>query len=275
MKTRPDDYLLENSSVELERLRLQAQVWEPDTERMLDEIGIKAGSNCVDLGCGAMGILGPLSRRVGPTGHVLGIELDPKQSEAASAFIAENSLNNAEVLRGDAYQTKLPRESFDFTHVRFLFAPVGRDEELLDELLGLTCPGGIVAIQEPIATSWDCYPTAPSWQRLKAAIIEAFRRGGGDFNVGRRTYKMLQDTGLEGVRMRAAVLGLPYPHPYRRLAVQFATSLRQRILEAGILGEAELDDAIAKYEQVVNDPDVVMLSFIVTQVWGRKPTQVR
>jgi ubiquinone/menaquinone biosynthesis C-methylase UbiE len=99
-----------------------------------------------------MGILGPLSRRVGPQGHVIGVDTDAKQLAAAREFVHESKLGNVEILELDAYRTNLPRESFDFTHTRFVFAPVGRDDELLQEMLGLTRPGGIIAIQEPDAT---------------------------------------------------------------------------------------------------------------------------
>ena len=70
-----ENYLLAGGAAELERLQLQACVWEPEAEVMLAHIGLQAGWRCLDLGCGAMGILGPLSRRVGPEGQVTGIPL--------------------------------------------------------------------------------------------------------------------------------------------------------------------------------------------------------
>ena len=73
----PRKYLLTNDEAELERLRLQARVWEPETETMLDRIGIQPGWRCLDLGCGGMGILGPLSQRVGRGGQVVGVDCDP------------------------------------------------------------------------------------------------------------------------------------------------------------------------------------------------------
>jgi SAM-dependent methyltransferase len=265
-----NNYLLADGSSELERLRLQARVWEPEAEIMLDRIGVQPGWNCVDLGCGAMGILGPLSRRVGPQGHVVGVDTDAKQLAAARDFVQENKLTNIEILELDAYRTDLPHESFDFTHVRFVFAPVGRDEELLREMFSLTRPGGIVAIQEPDATSWNCYPPHPAWAKLKGAILAAFARGGGDFNVGQRTFGMLRHAGLEDIQLRAAVTALQDQHPYKRLPIQFATSLRKRILDAALMSETELDHVIAECEQLASDPETVVLSFIVTQVWGRK-----
>jgi hypothetical protein len=50
------NYVLASGATELERLRLQARVWEPETERWLDEIGIQQGWACADLGCCAMGL---------------------------------------------------------------------------------------------------------------------------------------------------------------------------------------------------------------------------
>jgi len=268
----PATYVLAGGAAELERLRLQARVWEPEVEALFDQIGLQSGWSCVDLGCGAMGVLGPLSQRVGQHGRVVGVDTDAKQLAGAQDFVREHGLDNVEILEQDAYHTELPREAFDLTHVRFLFAPVGRDDELLDEMLALTRSGGMLVIQEPDASSWNCYPVQPAWEQLKGAILTAFAQGGGDFNAGQRTFGMLRRAGLEDVRIRAAVIALHGDHPYRRLPIQFVTSLRKRILEAGILSEAALDRAIAECEQIASDPETIIMSFIVTQVWGRKPS---
>ena len=266
----PEEYLLAGSPTELERLRLQARVWEPEAEAMLDQIGIQAGWSCIDLGCGAMGILDPLSRRVGASGRVIGVDNDQRQLAAARAYAQELGRTNIELVEQDAYQTDFPREAFDFVHVRFVFAPVGRDEELLREMIALTRPGGIVAIQEPDATYWNCFPPHQAWDQLKKAILAAFKQGGGDFNAGQRTYGMLREAGLEDVHIRVAVIALQNRHPYMRLPIQFATSLRQRILDAALLTEAELDASLAACEQLASHPETSVLTFIVTQVWGRK-----
>ena len=265
------NYVLASGATELERLRLQARVWEPETERWLDEIGIQQGWTCADLGCGAMGIIGPLSQRVGATGRILGVDRDPLQLSGARQYVVEQALWNVEIVEDDAYASALAGASFDFVHARFLLAPVGHDDELLREMWRLTKPGGIMALQEPDASAWDFYPSDPEWQRLKACILAAFRSGGGDFNAGQRTFGLLRSLGLEQVRMRAAVLGLCDCHSYMRLPVQFAASLRPRLLGEGLVGEAELDAAIAACERIASDPEQTCLTFVVTQVCGRKP----
>lgn len=271
MTTERPSYLLAGGAAELERLQLQARVWEPDAEAMLDRIGVRAGARCIDLGCGAMGILRPLSRRVGPAGHVVGVDTDPKLLTAARAFVEAEGLTNVEILQQDAYATGLPADSFDLVHVRFVFAPVGHDDALLREMLRLATRGGTIAIQEPDTAPWNCFPSQPAWDRLKAAIAGAFRSGGGDIDAGRRMFGMLKRAGLDDVEVRGAVAALSNGHPYMRLPIQFATSLRGRILTSGLVSEAELDAAIRDCEAIARDPNTFGLSFIVNQVWGRKP----
>jgi ubiquinone/menaquinone biosynthesis C-methylase UbiE len=259
-------------AAELERVRLQAQVWELEAEALLDRIGVAPGWSCVDLGCGALGILGPLSRRVGDGGRVIGVDVQPQYLAAARAFVRQGDLANVELLEGDAYTTGLPGAAFDLVHARFLFAPVGRDAELLAEMERLVRPGGVLAIQEPDSVAWTCIPAHRAWTRLTSLIRAAFALSGGDFDAGRRTYRMLRRAGLHDVQLRATVLALADGHPYRRLPIQFMGLLRQRILDGQLMGQTELEEVIAECERVAADPDTYITTFLVTQVWGRMPT---
>jgi hypothetical protein len=58
---------------------------------------------------------------------------------------------------------------------------------------------------------------------------------------------------------------------FQNLHIQFATSLRQRIVDGGLLTEVELDEALAVCEEIAKNPGTFVMSFIITQVWGRKP----
>ena len=266
-----NSYLLAGSTVELDRLRLQAKVFEPSAEAWFDELGIGSGWSCLDLGCGALGVIGPLARRVGPTGRVVGLDLDAKLLAAAEAFVAKSRLDNIELVQADAYATEFPTETFDFVHARFMFAPLGHDNELLQEMVRLTRPGGLIAIQEPDSDAWACWPQSAHFDALKNAILAAFRSGGGDFDVGRRTFGMLRTLGLEDIRFRAAVVGMHGAHPYMRVPIQFASSLRDRIIAAGVLAADQLDAAIAGWERQIEQPETTFTTFVVTQVNGRKP----
>jgi SAM-dependent methyltransferase len=184
--SRQTGYVLSDSGSELDRLRVQARFWERDAETMLGLIGVQPGWQCLDLGCGAMGILRSLSHAVGPEGSVIGLDNDPRLLAAARKWAdTQPGMGNVSLTEGDAFRTGLPRASFDLVHARFMFAPLGTSDALFREMLALTKPGGVVAIQEPIASSWRFYPSRPPVERLIAAILSAFQSGGGNFDAGR------------------------------------------------------------------------------------------
>jgi SAM-dependent methyltransferase len=264
------EYLLTSGDAEMQRLRLQAQVWEPAAEEFLATLGVTPGWSALDMGCGAMGILGPLSRCVGDSGKVVGLDSDATQLAAARAYVNETELANVSVIEGNAFDTGLPAAQFDLVHTRFLFAPVGRDDALLAEMLRLLRPGGIIAIQEPDASCWNVAPPNESRSRMKRTILAAFRAGGGDFDAGCHTFGMLLAAGVKRVSQRNAVLAVTGQHPYKRLPLQFAGSLRRRILDGGLMSETELEACLSDTAVIAQDAASVMTTFIVTQVSGQK-----
>jgi SAM-dependent methyltransferase len=266
------EYILA-SDAEMERLRLQARVWEPETEAMLDSIGIELRWSCIDLGCGAMGILGPLARRVGPHGRVIGIELDESFLAAAHAYKQAERLENIELLKRDVNDPGLPHESFDLVHERFVFPHVASPEQTLQQMVALAKPGGFVVVQEADHSSWNFWPPSPKWPRL-IQIIEAGFALRGDINIGRRTYAMLRRAGLSDVTVRAAVLALQHNHPYMRLPIMGVNAMRKRIIDAGLSMDVELDELLSEVERCASDPETFQITFTVTQVWGRKPLVV-
>jgi len=71
--------------------------------------------------------------------------------------------------------------------------------------------------------------------------------------------------------VRAAVIALAPGHPYPRLPIHFATSLKNRILDAGLMSKSELDETIGEFEEVAWNPQTSGTTFVVMQVRGRKP----
>jgi ubiquinone/menaquinone biosynthesis C-methylase UbiE len=269
MNTEPSHYVLSNSA-EVERLRVQARVWEADVEALLDQIGVEPGWHCLDLGCGALGILAPLSRRVGPGGRVVGVDNDERLLASARAYVEQERLTNVELLQSDARATQLPRDSFDLVHMRFVWA-FGHADAFLREMLALTKPGGIVVSQETDQNSWSYFPPRPAWPRLKQVIEAAFLQIGGDANIGQQTYGMFRRAGLEQVRVRAAIAALQDSHPYMRMPILGASGLRKVIVGANLMTETELDNILAEMERFIGNPMTYETSFTVTQVWGCKP----
>ena len=216
-----------------------------------------------------MGILEPLSRRSMPTGRVIGVEPRPALLLAAREFVARAKLENVRLLDTSPHRTTLPEESFHLVHERFLLSSGEDEHDLLEEMVRLARPGGFVAFQEPDLSSWHCYPDQAGWTRLRDALRTAFSAGGADLDAGTRTFGLLRRAGLDDVRIRAAAIALQGTHPAKRFLVDLARMHRERILESGALDEGALEETLIECETIAGDPETVVVSFLMSQVWGR------
>lgn len=261
-------YLLGDQSSELARLRLQARVWEPAGRRLLAQLGAGRGARALEIGCGAMGWLPLLSDWVGDAGEVVGTDIDERMLAAARSLCAEEHLANITVVRDDIFASALPEASFDLVHLRFQLAPLGRAPEQIAAARRLLRPGGWLVLEDPDTGSWHDHPAAPSADRLRALSEESFLHAGGDFNAGRRLPEYLRTLGIAPA-VSVECLALEPGHPYLQLPIQFATSLRPRLL--ALVSEHELDRLIATAREELEAPARWGTTFTLVQAWGRVP----
>jgi SAM-dependent methyltransferase len=264
-------YPIERRPGEIERLRAQAGAIAFDAGVMLDRIGVGSGWRCLDLGCGAGGILELLGARVGPAGRAVGLDADPVMLRAARDWTRAHGLANVGLVAGDAYRPALRPEAFDLVHVRFLASTAGRGADLLREGLALVRPGGVLAFEEPDTETLRCHPPHPAWDRLKRALQAAFESAGGDTRIGHRLYRLLRHAGLEEVRYRPFLVGVTAGEPMADYLPATVESIRSTLLGKALIGETELDETLAACRRHLADPDTVFTTFLVVQTWGRKP----
>ena len=260
-------YPIERRAGEIERLHIQSAALARDAEAMLDLIGVRDGWACLDLGCGPGGITGLMSKRVAPSGRVIGLDMDAQFLEHARMRAAAN----VEFRQGDAYGSALPGGHFDFVHMRFVASTSGDPERLLTEAVRLCRPGGIVALQEPDCDTLKCYPPHPAWAKLKTALVGAFGGVGGDVHLAQRLYGMARQAGLADVQYRPVLIGVRSIDPMVDYLPSTAESLRGTITKLGLMSDDEFPSVLAEVRQHLQKPDTVFTLYTVAQVWGRKP----
>src|SRR5215210_8698890 len=94
-------YLLAGQPSELERLRLQSRVWEPAGRQLLSQLAAGSGGRVLDVGCGALGWLRILSEWVGPSGRVVGADVDENLLDAAGSFLEAEGISNVDLVIDD------------------------------------------------------------------------------------------------------------------------------------------------------------------------------
>jgi SAM-dependent methyltransferase len=263
------DYLLAGqvTELELDRLLLQSEVWEPAGRRLLEQIAPDGhGRRALDVGCGALGWLRLLSGWAGDTGSVLGSDNDKALLERAAGLAERDKLLNVRLLVDDLFATKLERRGFDLVHARLMLAPLGRAEEQLTSHLSLLAPGGVLVLEEPDCRSWRFEAPAPAAQRVIELLAQVFRASGGDMNAGRGLPELLHTRGLTP-RVRTEVLELVPRHPYLRMPLDMAAALRERLV--ALTDPGELDVLLAEAEAELAAPDRRGTTFTMVQCWAR------
>ena len=260
-----EDYLLANQPSELERLRLQSLVWEPSGRQLLSRLDGGSGGRALDVGCGAMGWLRILSEWVGPSGQVVGFDIDESMLKAARSLLEEEGIANVELVVDDLFDSKLEPQSFDLVHARYQIAPLGRGSEQVASHRRLVKPGGSLVLEEWDLGSWHFNPSAPAAERLIRLLGEIFGGLGGE--AGRGLPELLRQTGIEEPGIDAHVIALKPGHPYLRLPLQFSVALESRLLET--LNKDELASLRREAEAELAEPGRWGTTFTLIQGWGR------
>ena len=267
----PDPYLLGYRRAEQERLERQANELAHDSGWLFDQIGVRAGWQVVEIGCGPRGCLDLLSVRVGATGRVVGVERSAEQVQRAQQFIADSHLTNVEVIHADARDTGLSRQAFDLATARLVLVNVPEPEQLVAEMVRLVRPGGLVALHEPDSTTQRCDPPHPAQTRLLQLLNTYAEMNGIDRSIGLRAPRMLRELGLVDIRVNSLVHVYPPAHGRRMLLLEFVENARLRILDKELIGEVELNELTAALKRHLEDQRTLVVSSLFIQTWGRIP----
>jgi SAM-dependent methyltransferase len=260
-----ESYLLANQPSETERLQLQSRVWESTGRHLLSKLGDGSGRHALDVGCGAMGWLRILSEWVGPSGRVVGTDVDESLLGTARSFLEVEGISNVELVVDDMFESKLEARSFDLVHARFVIAPLGRGREQVESFGRLTRPGGALVLEEWDLGSWHFNPSAPAAERLIQLIFEVFSELGGE--AGRVLPELSRAAGIHEPELDAHLIALKPGHPYLRLPLQFSVALESRLLER--LREEELASLRREAEIELAEPHRWGTTFTLIQSWGR------
>ncbi len=88
------------------------------SDAVMPSLPLHAGDHVLDVGSGFGDTALALAKRVGPMGHVLGVDCVPGFVELSKAEAVKNAAGNLSFLCADA-ETDLPQGSFDYVFSRF------------------------------------------------------------------------------------------------------------------------------------------------------------
>jgi SAM-dependent methyltransferase len=256
-------YVFDNAHRETrERFLALSDLYDDETIRCLQAVGIAPGWHCLEVAAGGGSIAQWLADRVGSSGRVLATDLDTRFLESLAAPALE-------VRRHDIARDPLPDSAFDLVHARLILVHLPERELALAKMANALKPGGWLVCEEFDSLSMPADPVRhPDECALKAqaALQRVMASRGTDTRYGRSLAARMRTLGLVDVRAEGRMAMWQGASAGARLFRANFEQLRDELLRIGLLAPAELDDDLAR----LDDPGTLFPSPVMWSVWGRR-----
>ena len=265
-------YVLGASEAEHSRLLRQATRLEPFTERLFRDAGIGPGQRVLDVGSGVGDVAFLVARLVGPTGEVVGIDLDGTALDNARARASQLGLRNVRFVETDV--AAAPGEApFDAVVGRLILQFLPDPASALRSLVSKVKPGGIVAFQE---ANWASFLAQSAHLPLRALcgslIVETFQRAGARTDMETALFRGFLSLGLSAPDLRLETPIGNDPETRRWVYDLFCTVWR-RFDEFGISATAvgDMETLFDRLEAELESTQSYAACIGLVGAWARKP----
>jgi SAM-dependent methyltransferase len=240
---------------------------EPLTAVALDAAAPVGGERVIDIGCGCGATVLALAERVGPTGHVVALDVSEPMAARARERIASSALTNAQVIVSDAARHKFEGGRADLLFSRFGVMFFADPIAAFANLLRAVRPGGrlLCVAWRPLADNpWFSVPMEAA-RSLLPPQPPADPEAPGPFALANhdRTVGIFRTAGFKDVMltrrdvpMRVAAAG------NIEQATDFATqvgALGRILAEQASATRARVQDAVAAALKRYDSPDGIVL----------------
>jgi ubiquinone/menaquinone biosynthesis C-methylase UbiE len=203
--TSTPSYLLGSTDAEHQRLIRQAAILDPITERFFRDAGVGPGQRVLDVGSGLGDVSMLAARLVGDSGKVIGVDNDAGIIGQAKERVVKAGFQNVSFIKLDIRD--IPNsERFDAIVGRLILQFLPDPGAVVNALVGLLRPGGVLAIQDacwgPLLQQSAALPIRSKCVTL---MYEAFQSFGAHVDMELVLFRTFQGAGLPPPTMRIEV----------------------------------------------------------------------
>lgn len=270
------DYLLGSGDAELRRLAFQHRAWAEMTFALWRRAGFGRGHAVLDLGCGPGFAALDLAHLVGPEGRVLAADASPDFLRHAADLAAAQGVDWLAPMEVDALDLDLspaaPAGGLDGAHARWLLCFLSRPQRAVDGIARHLAPGGRLAVIDYFNYgAFTLAPRSAAFDRVVAGVAEAWRRSGGDLEVGGRVPAMMCRAGLELVDVRLVVRTARPGSPLWAWPETFFRGFLPRLVDDGVVTEDEAAAFWHDWRARAADPAAFLALPPLVNAVGRRP----
>ena len=265
-------YSLGTTEAEYQRLRAQAQVWEQATERVLDRIDLRPGSQCLDAGCGPGVTMRQLARRVGSSGRVVGIDIDEALGTRSVAELHADGHRGCEFHTHNLTDdTPVPGGPYDIVYARLLLFHLPQRRAVLAKLWDAVAPGGHLVVQDYDLASAGTEPDLPNVAAVGDLIRSAFTAAGCEVRSGVLLPRWFLDAGIGSPDGTDVAGRLDRLADAARMFEAVARSLVPVAVRHGLITEPRATILLERLQtDALADPERPTLWPLLLSAWKRK-----
>lgn len=122
-----------------------------DTDDLLSAMSIEEGDWVADVGSGDGDYTIPMAKRVGPSGRVFAVDVDPDKLDELNERLVENEIEHVTSVYSVENNPMLPTKTLDAVLVRNAYHHFTAHESMLRHLKAALKPDGRLVIQESMS----------------------------------------------------------------------------------------------------------------------------
>jgi SAM-dependent methyltransferase len=206
-----------------------------------------AGSEVLEAGCGVGAQTVSLAAN-SPGARITSIDISPES--LAQAKRAASRFSNVTFQQGDIFNLDFPDERFDHVFLCFVLEHLPDPQRALHSLLRVLKPGGSLTVIEGDHGSFYCHPDSPEAQRTVDCLIKAQARLGGNANIGRSLYPLLDAAGLRDIHVSPRTVYVDSSRPdlvegfSKNTFIAMVEGVENKALELGLIDRPTWDKGI-------------------------------
>src|SRR5207248_4467114 len=214
---------------------------------------LQSGMRLLDCGCGPGTVTLGLAEAVAP-GETIGIDIERRQIEAATALAVERGIGNVRFELASIYELPFPDSSFDAAYAQSVLFHLREPLKALKELRRVLKPGGVAGIVDGDLGCQLVAPAAPAIDKLLALLARGLQHHGGDPYYARNLRPLLHEAGFERAEGSATMLYFGSGDSAGRstaeaLRARFQGTIENTVIEQGWATREEIDAIYAALQE--------------------------
>ncbi len=159
-----------------------------------------AGSVILEAGCG----IGSQTIIIAPKNkdsEFISIDISPESIKQAKRLIESKGIYNVEFRQADIFDLPFSDEYFDHVLLCFVLEHLPDPMEALNKLKRVLKTSGTITLVEGDHGSAYFHPDSEEAQKAIHCLVELQKQNGGDANIGRRLFPLLNQAGFRKIKV--------------------------------------------------------------------------